>query len=313
MKHEKGSSAKLYVIALILFVLITLLAIGGATGGMTGSPNSNVEGAKSYNSIDDLIRHTEFSMYIPNEIYNYNGKVINTQSLMGQVIEVDTEDFIFKASSPIVSYNADILGLYDYTKDDYMFFVDSESNPIKFIRYRLNYPSYEHCTIIDWCTDETTHGLIMGSIMSENDVLALFGIDKVSLTETNQSEIVKLENGESTLSDNDIDVSNIEYDTYTIGDMFTVDIPKFTSGVNVLDENGVAKFYVDKKLVFVIIYNDYDIETDAFSGQSEKVLADGIVLKYKSENPFDQGHVDYENYNRFIKTIDNIKETIVFK
>lgn len=313
MKNEKGTSAKLYVIALILFVLITLLAIGGATGGITGSSNSNVEGTKSYSSISDLIEHTTFSMYIPNEIYNYNGKIINAQSFIGQVIEIDTEDFVFKASSPIASYNADILGLYDNTKDDYMFFVNSENTPIKFIRYRLNYPSYEHCTIIDWCTDETTHGLIAGSIMSENDVLALFGIDKASLTETNQSEIVKLENGESTLSDNDIDISNIEYDTYTIGDIFTVDIPKFTSGVNVLDENGVAKFYVDKKLVFVIIYNDYDIETDAFSGQSEKVLADGIVLKYKSENPFDQGHVDYENYNRFLKTIDNIKETIVFK
>ena len=71
--------------------------------------------------------------------------------------------------------------------------------------------------------------------------------------------------------------------------------------------------FIYKILAFVIIYNDYDIDSDTFSGQSETLLNDGIILKYRSNNPFDQSHIDYDNYNNFIKTIDSIKQTIVFK
>jgi len=268
---------------------------------------------KLYSSIDELIQHTGFKLSIPNFVYNYNGKILNISSTMGQIVEIDTKDFVYKAS-PLVSYNADILGMYDHTEEDHMYTIKNNADGIKFFRYRLNYPNYEHCTIVNWCTSKTTHGVIIGKVMNVDELLKTFNIDKESMKETSKKEIYELENsGVSPDSEDEAVTNNIKYKRYDVGNKFSIELPEFNSSVNIIDENGLFMFYLDKKLVLVIIYNDYDIDTNSFSGQSELKLADGVVMRYRSKNPFDKSHVDYSNYNNFIKTIDYIKETIIYK
>lgn len=304
-----GNKTKIYIIFAILLVLITLLSINGATSGMTGSSNSS--GIKSYKSIDDMLDNTGFDVSIPNIVYNYSGEYIKIASTMGQVIEISSKDFSFKAS-PLVSYNVDILGMYDDCKEDKKYTVDKKDSRIKFFRYRLGYPGYEHCTIIDWCSDTTTYGLLIGKVLTRSEILELAELTEEELTETTTEEILALESENEYFKKDELNIE-FEYKTYEIGNKFSIDLPIFASEINIIDEDGIARFYIDKILAFVIIYNDYDIDSNAFSGQSETLLTDGIILKYRSDNPFDQSHIDYDNYNNFIKTIDSIKQTIVFK
>lgn len=304
-----GNKTKIYIILAILLVLITLLSINGATSGMTGSSNSS--GIKNYKSIDDMLNNIGFEVSVPNIVYNYSGEYIKIASTMGQIIEISSNDFSFKAS-PLVSYNVDILGMYDDCEEDKKYTVSKKDSKIKFFRYRLGYKGYEHCTIIDWCSDTTTYGLLIGKILTRSEILELAELTEEDLTETNTEEILALESENKYNKKEELD-TELEYKTYEIGNKFSIDLPVFTSDVNVIDEDGIAKFYIDKILAFVIIYNDYDIDSNTFSGQSETLLNDGIILKYRSDNPFDQSHIDYDNYNNFIKTIDSIKQTIVFK
>ena len=311
MEHKRKVGTRVFVIGAVLLILITLLTISGATSGMTGSSNSSYDGIKEYRSIKELVENTPFSVNMPNFVYEYDGKIINATSTMGQVIEVDTGNFVFKASQ-LISYNADILGMYEDTEKDYMYTVDNNDSGIKFIRYRLEYPDYEHCTIINWCTDTSTQGLIFGNILTEDEILDIFGIDKEQLHETSREEIAATEGNEIDTVEETAE-TDIEYDKYTLGNKVTVEIPKFASSINVIDENGIAMFYVDKVLTFVIIYNDYDIQTDAFSGQEEVELTNGVVLKYRAENPFDHNHIDYDNYENFLGNIEHIKQTIILE
>lgn len=311
-QYKHKHSSRVYIVGAILLALITMLAIVGASSGMIGSSNHSQD-IEKYSSIDELIQHTDFKLSIPNFVYNYRGKIFNISSTMGQIVEMDTNNFVYKAS-PLVSYNADILGLYEHTDNDHMYTIKNNADDIKFFRYRLNYPNYEHCTIVNWCTSKTTQGIIIGKVMNPEEIIKTFNIDKESMKETSQKEIYELENSvvSSDIKGEKV-TNNLIYKRYNVGNKFSIELPEFNSSVNVIDEDGLFMFYLDKKLVLVIIYNDYDIDTNSFSGQSELKLADGVVMRYRSKNPFDKSHVDYVNYNNFIKTIDYIKGTIIYK
>ena len=109
------------------------------------------------------------------------------------------------------------------------------------------------------------------------------------------------------ISDNTKSITNTN--EYNLDNKYIIKLPEFKSDVTQIDNNGYTAFYFNKKLVFVILYNDLDIDTKAFDGQSEAIIENGIVIKYLTENPFETSDDAYYNYNNFINTIDNILVT----
>lgn len=310
MKRE--INPKVYIVGFILLILITLLAIGGASSGMSGSSNSNSNGIKEYRSIDELIDNTGFKLSMPNFVYNYTGDIIKISSVMGQIVEIDTNDFVYKAS-PLVSYNADILGMYENANKDYMYTVENNKDGVVFLRYRLGYPEYEHCTLINWCTSETTHGVIIGKEMNENEILELFDIQKETLRETSTEEILALESGNITSNKTtETTETNLQYQRYEIGNKFSIELPIFESNVSMIDSEGVCIVYLDKMMILAIIYNDYDIDNNTFDGQSELKIDNNVTIKYRDKNPFSKEHIDYNTYNLFLENINHIKESIIY-
>lgn len=313
-RYNKKVGKKVYVISMVITMLIAFLAITGTMNGMSMQETNN-KGISEYKSIQDLINHTSYPICIPNFIYEYNSSELSIKDTIGQIAEIECNDFAFKAS-PLISYNVDVLGLYEKAEVDNMYTVSENENGIVFFRYRALYPEYEHCTIIDWCTTETTHGLLLGQELTEDEVLELFGIDNAKLTETSVKEILKQEgyinDGDELHVDTDIS-QDIIWEKHDIEDKYTIQLPKFTSQLTTLNDEGAIIYYLDKTMVFVIIYNDYDIDSNAFGGQSEEKLTDGLVLRYRTDNPFDKGTNSYDDYDKFINTISHIKETLIVK
>lgn len=291
----KKSSIKVWIIGIILIVLLLMLSTKGMKDGI--SLNTNNNGISSLTSLSKLQKSYP-DIEIPNFILDYEGE-LHIENIMGQLIQITSDDFAFKVTT-FVDNNADPLGLYEEAGTDNKYNVNSSETNINFFRYRIDYEEYKNCTIINWCTEDRAYGVLIGKKLTEDGALELIDINKESLYAEQEKQ-------------EEIDTESSDTETYIIGNMFSIDLPKFKSDISMLDNNGTTSFYINKKLIFVILYNDYDIDSDAFSGQSELVVDNNIVIKYLSDNPFEVDTLAYNDYNTFVSTINNIKDSIVYQ
>lgn len=292
---KKKRTSNIYLIVIFLSLCITALFIAATKDGMSVS---TAKGVKTYNNINKLIDGTSFELDVPQFILDYNKEFIITNT-MGQIAEISCEDFSFKAAS-FVNINADPLGLYEKSTEDVRYNVNDENTKINYFRLRTGYTEYPNCTLLNWCTDKTAYGIIIGNKLTIDEAIELIGISKQSLSEI-EKEI-------GIISENNIDTVQ-----YILEDKVYIELPKLNSNINIIENNGASNFYLDKKLILVVLYNELDIDTEAYSGQSEIVTEEGIVIKYLSENPFSEGTTAYNDYNKFISTIDNITNSIRYQ
>jgi hypothetical protein len=296
MKRDNKRKAVIIVIA-TLIVICGLLALIGYSSGINGE-SSNNKNIKTYDSssIDKAVSSFSFKIDIPDIVRQEQD--LEIRNIMGQIIEIGDENLVFKAAS-FVDNNADPLGLYDEAEIQNEYNVVSDNTDITFFKFRLNYEDYENCTLINWCTNETAYGLMLGYVITEDEALNILGIDREWLTDISIEEVEE-------------EVTTENTDEYNLNNKLSIQLPEFSSEIQQIDMDGYTIFYMDKTMVFVVIYNDYDIDNDAFSGQSEYVVDNKTVIKYLSENPFDQGTNAYNDYDLFIGTIDNIAQTIIY-
>lgn len=294
-------SIKIYIIAFILCSMVCLLFIGSFKSGMCIQSNN---GIRKYNSLTDLMNKTSLNIELPNYVVQQSKEEdLTIESIMGQVVQIYGSSFAFKAAT-FVNNNADPLGLYEKAETDSKYSVETteneNKNSIKFFRYRLGYEEYSHCTLINWCTDETAYGLMISNIITEDEAIEIIGIEKERLT-----EYIEKTEQESESTENKVSLGN----EYTISDNFKVTLPKFNSELNMVETENSTLFYIEDKLVFVFVYGEDD---GAFNGQSERKIINGLVLKYLSDNPFNNESDGFNDYNLFIDTIDDIIDSIVY-
>lgn len=303
----KNKSGRLWIltIAIILVALCMMLSIQGFTQGVNG--NTQQKGEKTYNSLDDLYKNTSLDLEIPEYVSSRDDLEIS--SVMGQIVEIHCSYLVLKAAS-FVNNNADPLGLYEKSTLDSMYRVENEEN-IKFFRYRVGYKEYPHCTIINWCTENTAYGLMIEDDIKEVEALDIIGISQDNLVKTTYEE----NNGEYSLNENEnsTEESNIEMQIYKVNDQLQLDIPKFENFPNVILNDGRAIFYIDNEFLFAICYSEQYTETEADEIENIVDIKEGLQFRYAKQNPFSTGTVAYNDYKLFMTTLNDIIESIVYQ
>lgn len=178
----------IWVVALILTGLLTVLTVEAYKSGMI--TNSSKVKTEEYNSIDKLLSSTDMEIELPEFIKQE--KHLKIEDKLGAIIQISNENFVLKIAD-FVDVMADPLALYESSGIDNRYNFESENTNIKFFRYRAEYKEYKNCTIINWSTDNTTYGLMIGDKITEEDALSLIGLSREDLTkEKGASEITEV-------------------------------------------------------------------------------------------------------------------------
>jgi hypothetical protein len=291
---------KLMTILIILVILTALLFVKGYISGFnTASGETSSKAVQDFNSIANV--QNRYNLILPDFVTSYTNENddLNIEVTMNQIIEIYTDEFVVKVM-PFVNNNADPLGLYESDSNtvDLMYLVksDSNENSINFVRYRTGIPSYEHCTAINYCTESMAYGILIGNIISEQEVFDLINIDKDNLEQTD-----KISNDGIVESETDTDTENsiIKVNNTEIS------LPVTKSKIERVDLDGVTSLFIDDTMIISIVYNDYDIKNNTYGGQSEITIDTNMKIYYMSDNPFEIGTYAYNDYNNIKEYLDS--------
>lgn len=299
MKDKKSSHIGVWLMIAIIAVISYIAFMGALKDGVTlNSDNKN--GVNNIESIEELQDKVYFTLDIPSFVAETDEE-LNIKVIAGQVVSINTTYFVLKASS-FVDVEADILGLYEESEIDEAYNVDNSN--IIYFEYRQRYKDYPNCTIINWCTNETSYGLMIEDNISLDRALEIIGIDSNNISVYNETNA----ENESTVSYNTDD-----FIEYIIEDQLIIKLPQFKGNVTHVDTAGVSAFFSGDTLLFLVVYNEKDIQEGTYSEQSVIDVSDNIKIYYSSNNTYDKGSDAYNDYELMLLTIDDIGKTIVYK
>jgi hypothetical protein len=284
---SNSNKSKGYLVVILVVIIAILIFILVAAG------HSDNNSYKTYDSLELLKKNIDMDIEIPDAVSSQSD--LDIRSIMGEIVEISNNDIEFKAMY-FVDNNADPLGIYDEYEVDNKYIVNSDETEINYFRYRTD---SSQTTLINWCTSEIAYGLTINKQIAEPEALEMIDLTSTKLEPINTEKDVE-------------EVINYEYEEYLVGDNIKLKLPILNSDIKQIDLDGYTIFYLDKKIVFVVLYNDYDIDTNAFDNQSEIELDNGIVLKYLTENPFDSDSTAYSDYEIFIDAIDDISKSVEY-
>ena len=265
------------VIAIILFDNIRIV-----------NNNSN---EKRYKSIEDFLDSTSIEINIPDGIYNCSDSEVIYSS--GPFIQIGCEHFVLKISA-FVNYNADTLGLYNYTSSiDNKYIVNNSDK--KFVRYRIGCETLENCTVVNWVDKDLAYGAILDGVRTEEEVMKLLNINTENL-----SEFIEKQSEESLEADYEETVQIKLENRYIITLPVTI-VPVTSVEVS----NGVI-FYINNEKVFMIL----DSSDEAEETVDNIKLKHGYILKYNKQNPFSDGSDEFASFNMIIDNIEDIANNI---
>lgn len=178
------TSKIIYIAVVLLSLTLCVLFIQAYKSGISMSNKNN--SIKEYNSIEKLLKSTSLDIELPKFIENETGLVI--EDTMGKIIKIYNENFVIKIAS-FVDNMADPLGLYEISEIDNKYSIENENTNIKFFRYRVGYKEYKNSTIINWCTDTTAYGLMLGKKLNEDEALEIIGIERDILSDYNENSV----------------------------------------------------------------------------------------------------------------------------
>ena len=307
----------------IFWGLMLVVAIVGVIAmSMSHSGKLNIAVNKSdessYKNIQELNSNYGNKLNLPKAVFSDKDLKITTSA--GQFVQIVGSNYVIKFG-PFVANKADPLGFYNENGEpetEVQYNVKNPNSSITYLRYRLGYPEYTNCTIINWCDSDYSYGVLVGSIMSEEEILVEFGLTKSDLDEYIDTANTMTEPVENTTDKNeDSEPTTIEepqattqsklYGTLT--NHLKLDLPDFKSELKTIELDGETIFRIEDTVVFVIVYED---ASDDFKGEAEKQLENGLVIRYKEDNPFILGSTAYNDYKLFLDTIDDIADSIQY-
>lgn len=289
MKKNKTLLLITIVICTLTFMLMLQLQQNG------GISKNGTKGTETYSTIEDVRAKTSLDMTIPEGIDT--SKILEIRSTMGQLVEIRAEHYIMKAAK-FIDVNADPMGLYDESEVDNKYSVSNSS--ITFMRYRTGYTEYESCTILNWCNETTSIGVMFDDIYTEDEVLSIMGLTKDDI------QLYTEGNGQSSKAN-----ENIIWNTHTIADgALTIDIPDTESSLESLEFDGYTILFLNKNRCLVVVYDDYNVDADTFGGQGQIDIDEHTRLNYLKENEFKEGTEEYRDYTIILNNIQSIADSI---
>lgn len=297
MKNKKSSHIGVWLMIALIAVISYFAFMWALKDGITLNKDTG-NGVDNVESINELQNKVYFTLDIPSYVTEADDE-LNIEVIAGQVVVINNNHFVMKASN-FVSVYADILGLYEKSSIEKCFYVNNSD--ITYFKYRQGYLDYPNCTVINWHTNETSYGLMIEDNISFADALSILGIDEVQLSED--------------ITDDNTEMSEInleDFKEYIIEDNISIKLPNFKSYVTHVDTSGVSAFFAGDTLLFLVVYNDSDIQNGTYAEQSVIDVSDSIKIYYDSNNTYDKDSDAYSDYNLMLLTIDDIAKTIVYK
>jgi len=308
MKESKGTGRVINIILLIAFIGATVLMVTAYKGGLNMETSQSKKDIQYSNIKSILGDNGALGGTVELPYFIDRDSEVKATSSMGLFLQIIGDHYVLKVSE-FVDINADPLALYESSNDeiDNKYILDisnDEYSNLTFFRYRTGVENLTHCTVVNWVNGDNAYGIIFDDIYDEDSILDLFNIERGSLEDYVEDE-VEVEDA-TTLSNE-----------YTFGDKVVLTFPTFNSDIKNLDMGGKEVFYMGDKMVFAIVYNDFDIDSDFLGGQGEKeiILENGekVVIRYLLDNPFIEGSDEYIDYNTFLDNLDKIVESAISK
>lgn len=289
-----------YKIIGVILLIVTLFMVFTEAFKSGSSMEGSREGIDNYNSVRELMENSSINLDFPSFVLNQQN--VEVRSFMGSLVEMGNEQFVLKAAN-FIDVKADPLGLYEQAATDKSF---TSKGSINYVRYRLGYPNYENCTLINWCTDTTSYGMMLPDVYDEEYIFNLLEINKDIYTEQANIDEALMDNKDNTQNTQD---DNIKY--IAIAGKYGIGLPILKSNINLYDYDGYTIAYIDKTSCFILVYNDFDINNKTFDQHESIILDSGIVMYYKEDNPFEDNSIAYSDYSNILSAIDN--NLITFK
>lgn len=295
MKDKKSSHIGLWLMMALLAVISYFLFMGALKDGVTLNEDNSI--ISNVESLKDLQDKVYFELDIPSYV-SETDEELNIEVVAGQIVSINTTKFVLKASL-FVDIKADTLGLYETSEVVEQYNVSNSD--ILYVKYRQGYVDYPSCTIINWCTSETSYGLMIEDDLTLEESLEIIGINKEQLLDITET-------------DNSIEEDiNDDFIEYIIEDKYLIKLPQFKGEVTHVDTAGVSAFFAGDTLLFLVVYNEKDIQNGTYAEQSVVDVRNDIKIYYDSNNTYDNGSDAYDDYELMLLTIDDIAKTIVNK
>lgn len=301
--------AKLIAIICVMLVLAAILFGLQYKNGFNGASTTNP--MSSYDSIADLQRSVNFEFQIPAIVSN--GKNLKLFNYLGSMVEIQSDDFTFRAA-PFVADGADVSGDYSTYNIDKEYI--DESGSIK-VRYRSN----EQSTLINLTMLDMSYSIKFNAVLDEIKAFEQFGINTAGLVPYNKSEIIeednhssdgdKLEKTEDTNEKiNTPDNNELTFRIFEDKDMgISFMIPSIVSDITGVYSNNQLAIMLGNKVVFVIEYYEDGYSADRFNGFTLKEINESYLIRYIINNEFEKDSQLYKDYYTLIENIDTVANT----
>lgn len=282
-----------WIITVTLMVLTTILVVKTSKNG--GISTNGSRGTDTYKTLADAQKHTTMDLTVPSGIDT--SKIVEIRSVMGQILEMRSEHYILKAAL-FVDVNADPMGLYDESEVDSKYTVDNSN--ITFFRYRTGYKGYENCTILNWCNETTSLGIMLDSIVTEKDAIKLMGLDESKISKYTEDIIPETS-----------DTEELNWIQHKINNgNISVYLPELKSIVKSVDLDGYSILFLNDTRCIVVVYSDYALDTNVFGGKGKIDIDEHTRLNYLTENEFEVDTDEYKDYELILQNIDLIASKI---
>lgn len=291
--QDKKRRPMFWIITITIMLLTTILMYKASKDG--GIDTNGSKGTDTYKSIAEAQKHTTMDLTVPSGIDT--SKILEIRSVMGQILEMRSEHYILKAAL-FIDVNADPMGLYDESEVDSKYTVNDSD--ITFFRYRTGYKGYENCTILNWCNETTSLGIMLDTIITEQDAIKMMDLDESKLSKYTEDIISET-----------IDIKELNWVQHKIDNgNISVYLPELKSTVKSVDLDGYSILFLNDTRCIVVIYSDYALDTDVFGGKGKIDIDEHTRLNYLTENEFEVDTDEYRDYELILQNIDTIASKI---
>lgn len=289
MKKNKSSHFAIWLIIAFIAVISYIAFVQYAKNGI--NIKKNLKNVTTYESIQDMVDESSMNISIPDYILSLNEE-LTIQSISEQLYDIHGTTFALKIC-PFIDVGVDPLGLYEESNIDKSYNVSNSD--ITYIRIRQEYSEYPNCTIINWCTNKVSYGLLLE--------------DK--LTDDNIFEILNINNKNIKIIDNTKENKNTntgESKEFKIGDKFIVKLPEFSTDVTYAEKDDEYIIMTGDTILFSIIKSN---QAKDYNKYCYTDINNEYAIKYSINNIYSNESESYYDYEKLLSTIDDIYSTII--
>lgn len=284
----------IWLVATVLVATSHTVFIQATRNGVQLNDKNN-KAVSTYDSIAEFVSDCDLDLSIPDYVLNLDN--LKYENTYNQIYSIYNDTNVLKVSA-FIDVNADPLGLYEEASIDNKYEV--EDSEITFFRYRYTYKDFPNCTIINWCTNEISYGLMIEKEITEDEALAIINLSRENISILDGST----DNSSGTEEE-------LSYKQYTINNSIKVLLPDVESEIIQQELDGAEAFYMNNKPMMIVVYDKEVIKSEAYRSNTYKTSDKGIEIDYNSENPFEEDSSEYGDYEAFLSSIEYICNTIV--